>query len=264
MAAPPLMLTTDGQRELDRYFRRVNLALRGHSSVDAQEVERDVRSHIASELAGSSTPVDEARLRDVLERLGSPSQWVPLDDLSLWRKVLVGMRAAPEDWWLAFLTFALLVVGLLTAPAGLVLLLASMPMARATLALLEEHGELVGARRWLVYPPLIVSYSAFVSAVFIAPPGLIAAAADPSVRADAQRWFPQPFWASLATIIALVAGIWWTLLGLLLARFTRIVRIVFSPFADWFERRHAIRLLRVGLITAAFATLCLGALLWTV
>lgn len=87
MAAPPLILTPDAQRELDRYLRRVNLALRGHPAVDAEDVERDVSCHIDCELAGSSTPVDEARVREVLERLGSPSQWVPLDDLPLWRKV---------------------------------------------------------------------------------------------------------------------------------------------------------------------------------
>jgi hypothetical protein len=264
MAALPLMLTPDAQRELDRYLRRVNLALRGHSSVDAEDVERDVRGHIASELAASSRPVDEARLRDVLERLGSPSQWVPLDDFSLWRKVLVGVRSGSQDWWLAFLTFALLVIGLLTAPAGLMLLLASIPMARATLALLEEQGELVGARRWLVYPPLIVSYLAFAGAVFVAPPGLIAVAADPSVRGDAERWFPHPFWVSLPIATAFVAGIWWAVLGLVLTRFTGMVRMLFSPFADWFERRHGIRILRVGLVTAALGTVGFAVLLSTV
>ena len=263
MAAPPLTLTPDAQRELDRYLRRVDLALRGHSSVDAEDVERDVRGHIASELAGASTAVDVARVREVLERLGSPSQWVPLDDASLWRKVLVGVRSASQDWWLALLTFALFVIGLLTAPAGLVLLLASIPIARATLALLEEQGELVGARRWLVYPPLIVSYVAFAGAVFVAPPGLISAAADPSVRGDAERWFPQPFWVSLPIAIAFVAGLWWAVLGLLLARFTGMVRMLFSPFADWFERRHAIRVLRVGLVTAALGTVGLAVFLWT-
>jgi hypothetical protein len=264
MAALRLMLTPDAQLELDRYLRRVSLALRGHSSVDAEDVERDLRGHIASELAGSSTPVNEARVREVLERLGSPSQWVPLDDLPLWRKVLVGVRSASQDWWLAFLTFALLVMGLLTAPTGLVLLLASIPMARATLALLEEQGELVGARRWLVYPPLIVSYLAFAGAVFLAPPGLIAAAADPTVRADAVRWFPQPFWLSVPIATVFVAGVWWALLGLLLARFTGVVRMVFLPFADWFERRHGIRVLRVGLVTAALGTVGSILLVWRV
>jgi hypothetical protein len=263
MAALPLTLTPEAQREMDRYLRRVNLALRGHSSVDAEDVARDVRGHIASELAGSSTPVDELRVREVLERLGSPSQWVPLDDLTLWRKLLVGVRSASQGWWLAFLAFALFVIGLLTAPRGFVLLLGSIPVARATLTLLEEQEELPGARRWLVYPPLIVSYLAFAAAVFATPPGLVAAAADPTVRGAAALWFPHPFWVSLPIAVAFVAGIWWTVLGLLLARFTVTTRTLFSPFADWFEHRHGIRIVCAGLVTAALGTVSFAILLWT-
>lgn len=70
MAAPP-SLTKNAQGELDRYLRRVRAVLRAHPSVDADEVERDIRGHIDAELAASSAPVTEVRLRAVLDQLGS-------------------------------------------------------------------------------------------------------------------------------------------------------------------------------------------------
>ncbi|HYN10095.1 MAG TPA: hypothetical protein VES67_22105 [Vicinamibacterales bacterium] len=262
MATPPLTLMSDAQRELDRYLRRVNAALRAHPSVDAEEVERDIRGHIAAELADSPALVTEARLRDVLNRLGSPHQWVPTDELPPWRKLLVSIRSASQDWRLAFVTFALFVGGFLTGRLGVVLLLASIPMARATLALLEEEGETLGARRWLVYPPLVVTYVTLLMALFAAPPGLIVTAADPTVREDMRRWFPQPFWVSLPIVVGLVAGLWWAMLGLLAARFVRWARLLFWPFADWFERRHAIHIVRVGFAIAALAAAGLAAVVW--
>jgi hypothetical protein len=73
-------------------------------------------------------------------------------------------------------------------------------------------------------------------------PGLVAQAADPSLRPDARAWFPEPLWLSLLSVVALTAGIWWAMLGLLLARFVHAVQLFFWPFAEWFERRHGIRI----------------------
>jgi hypothetical protein len=120
----------------------------------ADEVERDIRGHIEAELAESPTPITDARLRSVLDRLGSPSQWVPADELPLWHKLIVRLKFGPEDWRLAYLTFALFLASLVLGPIGLVFFVASIPLARATLALLDQEDEPVGARRWLVYPPL--------------------------------------------------------------------------------------------------------------
>jgi hypothetical protein len=263
MAVPLLTLTQDAQSELDRYLRRVKAALRAHPSVDADEVERDIRGHIDAELAESPTPITETRLRTVLDRLGSPTQWVPADELPTWHKVLVRLRSGPEDWRLAYLTFALFVMAPVAGPIGPLFFFASIPMARATLALLEEEGEPIGARRWLVYPPLLITYVAVAVAVLVALPGLIASAGDPSVRTEARAWFPDPFWASLPLVIALTAGIWWAALGVLLARFRRVVQILFWPFADWFDRRHGIRLAYFGLILATAAGAGLAIVVWS-
>jgi HAAS domain-containing protein len=264
MVTPPLMtLTQEAQSELDRYLRRVKVALRTHPSVDADEVERDVRGHIEAELAESPKPITEDRLRRVLDRLGSPNQWVPTDELAIWRRLLISLRSGPEDWRLAYVTFALFVAGPVVGPVGPLFFFASIPMARATLALLEEEGEPVGARRWLVYPPLLVIYVAIVTAAFLALPGLVATAADPSVRTETRAWFPEPFWLSLPLVVGFVAGIWWTMLGLVLARITRAVQLLFWPFATWFERRHGVRIAVVGLGIAAVAASGLAAVIWS-
>ena len=262
MATTLLTLTQEAQRELDRYLRRVRVTLQTHRSIDADDVERDVRGHIEAELAESPAPVTEDRLRRVLDRLGSPNQWVPPDELPIWRKVLVSLRYGPEDWRLAYMTFALFVAGPLAGPIGLVFFFASIPMARATLALLEQEGEPVGARRWLVYPPLAVTYVAVVLAAFVGPPALMTAASDPSVRHEVTLWLPEPLWLRLPLVIALAAGIWWTMLGLLLSRFREGVRLMFWPFADWFDGRHGIRIARAGLIVAAAAGVALAAVAW--
>ncbi len=65
-------LTDDAQRHLDRYVKQVKAALRGHPSVDAAEVERDVLGHIDAELSGEPEPVGASSLRHVLDRLGTP------------------------------------------------------------------------------------------------------------------------------------------------------------------------------------------------
>jgi len=263
MAAPLSTLTQDARSELDRYLRRVKAALRAYPSADADEVERDIRGHIEAEIAESPAPITADRLRGVLDRLGSPSQWVPSEELPMWHTVLVRLRSGPEDWRLAYLTFALFIAGPLAGPvpAGPLLFFASVAMARASLALIDEEGEPVGSRRWLVYPPLVITYLA-VAVVLIAVPLLMVSAGDPTVSSEVRQWIPEPFWLGLTLATALTAGIWWTMLGLLLARFRQAVRLVFWPFADWFDRRHGMRVAHIGLIVTAIAGVALAVLVW--
>ena len=246
-------LTHTAQSDLNRYLSRVKNALRPHPSVDADEVERDIRGHIEAELSHAPAPVTAERLGSVLDRLGSPNQWVPSDDLPAWRRVLVQLSSGPEDWRLAYLTLALFVGGPLLGPIGPPLFFASILMARAGLALLDEKSEPVGARRWLFYPPLVFIYVALVMFLLGPAPVLGVALGDSSVGGDLVAWLPTPFWLSLSLATALVAGTWWMLLGLTLARFSRAVRWVFWPLANWFERRHGMRIAAGGLIIAALS-----------
>jgi hypothetical protein len=56
---------------------------------------------------------------------------------------------------------------------------------------------------------------------------------------------------ALAMVMVSATGVWWAMSGLLLSRSERAVRRLLWPFADWFDRRHGLRLSYFGLIIAA-------------
>ena len=254
-------LTHDAQGDLERYLGRVKSALRPHPSVDADDVEREIRGHIEAELEGAPAPVTAERLRSVLDRLGSPGDWVPTDELPAWRKVLLQLSSGREDWRLSYLALGLFVGCPLLGPVAPLAFFASILVARAGLALLDERSEPAGARRWFLYPPLVFIYVDLAVVAVILPAGiLLALAVDPNLPPEllAARGFlfgglPDPFWLSATLLIAAAAGTWWLGLGLALAGFRRAVRWVFWPFADWFDRRHGLRFALVGLAIAALS-----------
>ena len=262
-------LTQDAQGDLERYLGRVKSALRPHPSVDADDVEREIRGHIEAELEGASAPVTAERLRSVLDRLGSPGDWVPTDELPAWRKLLLQLSSGREDWRLSYLALGLFVSCPLLGPVAPLAFFTSILVARAGLALLDERGEPAGARRWFLYPPLVFIYVDLAVVVVILPPVLLLGlAADPNLPPElhaARDFFfgglPDPFWLNATLLIAAVAGTWWLGLGLALAGFRRAVRWVFWPFADWFDRRHGLRLALVGIVTAVAAGIVLGVVL---
>ena len=252
-------LSDDARIHLEQYLKQVRAALRGHASVDADEVERDLRSHVDAELSGQPEPIDATRLREVLARLGTPRTLVPSGDLPAWRRLLERLRSGPEDWRLAYLTFALFIIGPTLFMAGpfvwpleLLLIVGSALMARASLALLAEHDEPVGARRWLIYPPLIVWYLVILLALLVGPLPLLgnAVVGDASVRARIAEAFSGR-WSLVATSILVAAmGAWWAVVGLFLGLFPDALRAGFWPFADWFARRHGMGVAIVGLLLA--------------
>ena len=82
---------------LDRYLEQVRTHLQGCRPVDPAEVERDVREHIERELEEIPESVCFNDLDTVLNRLGSPAQWVPVEEVPWWRKVLMRLQHGPED-----------------------------------------------------------------------------------------------------------------------------------------------------------------------
>ena len=255
-------LTHDAQGHLQRYLRQLKAALRGHRSIDVNDVERDVLGHIDAELAGQPQPVSAATLRQVLDRLGTPDKWVPAEDMPPWRRTLSRLHAGPEDWRLAYLTFAFLVLAPVVGAVGPALAIASFPLARACVTLLAERGEPIGARGWLIYPPLIVWYVPLALVVLGWPLfPIVAGMEDPAVRRQLGVLLPPPLWATVPAIAGFALGVWWTVLGLLLARFTAAVHVTFRPFADTFERRHARRLALAGLVLLILAGSTAGALM---
>jgi hypothetical protein len=261
----------EAQSHLERYLRQIKTALRGHPSIDADEVERDVLGHIDAELSGQPEPIAASRLLPVLDRLGSPNQWVPVDDHPSWRRSLDGFSSGPGDWRLASLTFGLFVAGptlflgdLIPWPLPPVLMVLSLLMARVTLALFDERGEQVGVRRWLIYPPLLVWYGVFIVALFGGPVLLILifGSDDPAFRSWLFGWLGEPVWVRMSTLILLLLGTWWAFLGMVAGRIAGIVHAVFWPFADWFERRQAMRVALTGLLLMVISGAILMMLMW--
>lgn len=168
-----------------------------------------------------------------------------------------------------YLALGLFVGCPLLGPVAPLAFFASILVARAGLALLDEQGEPAGARRWFLYPPLVFIYVDLAVVAVILPPGiLLALAADPNLPAELHPMrdfffggLPDPLWLSATLLIAAAAGTWWLGLGLALAGFRRAVRWVFWPFADWFERRHGLRIALVGLAIAAVSGLGLSMVL---
>ena len=64
-------------------------------------------------------------------------------------------------------------------------------------------------------------------------------------------------------VIGFSLGIWWMLLGLLLGKFPRGVQVAFRPFADWFERWHAMRVALLGLCLFVLSGVILALLTWS-
>jgi hypothetical protein len=245
-------LTEAAKQCLDDYLASVRSSLRYCPSVDVADVERDVMEHIQHALAGTALAVDEPELRQVLRRLGSPSQWVPREessDRSSWlRRAVMTLRSGPEDMRLAYMAFGLLVQTFFLAaflnlwmkfgailPFFLLWIGVSFVVARASLSLV---GEFRGPERWLIYPSLLVVYLPVLAAIFLIPVamtvGVLVFLIDPGAPRSIRTW---------ATILIGLLSIstfwsfWWGILGFVAWRWPAVVRDGFAPFAKGFRRR---------------------------
>ena len=98
-------LSQNAQQSLDEYRSKVNILLKGVKSVDSDEIVQNINEHIENELTGYPEPVSSEDLNTILEKLGSPYQWVPEEDIAWWKKFALRLRTGPEDWRLAYLSF---------------------------------------------------------------------------------------------------------------------------------------------------------------
>jgi hypothetical protein len=221
--------------------------------VDAEEVEQNITEHIENELEGAAEPVSRDVLDAVLKKLGKPQQWVPMEELPWWWRIIFRLRSGPEDWRLAYISLALLVAGLLTlsyAPAGIVLILAGFIVARAVMSVTADDNELK-AQRWLIFPSLIMVYVPLLLFIMCWPLILV------------RTWWLPQYYALLAQsgaetttrIISAVTnvgaiGLWWAAFGAtLLMQKTRVrARIVFRPFLDTFNKRWVAFLMCGGVV----------------
>ncbi len=242
-------LTSEARELVNRYLHRTRLSLRG-TSVEVKEVERDIVDHIEAALAGREEPAGAADLAGVLERLGSPTQWVPEEEIPLWRRTLANLTAGPEDWRLAYLCFAMTTLGLLTLTAGgIVLLAGAIFVSRASISLAEQRDEPLGARRWLIYPPLVFVCLMLIFIPVAAPIFGIADFAADSWRQNHLVFAGLGIDGSPGRLVALVvaaAGAWWVILAGIAAMLAKPVRWALVPLADGFRPAHAVWLATIG------------------
>jgi hypothetical protein len=251
-------MTPEARQALDTYLDQLRASLRGHRSVDAAEVEADVMEHIDGELSGESGPVTESRLRAVLEGLGSPRRWIPDGELPWWRRVTARLAHGPEDWRLAYLSFGALAVGLLLPFLLIVLLPLSFVAARAAVAAAEETGAELGARRWLVYPPLLLVYALVAICLLLWPaPTVLGVGGDLAGLTPPDRWAELGPWRTTGLRAALALGVWWIVTGAVAASRPGWVRSLFAPFSNSFRSRSGLWWALVGVIVASFAALAL-------
>jgi len=171
-AAPMIALTPDAQFRLGLYLHEVRAAVARVPEVNPDEIEADIREHIETEFRDAVRPVTLAELEAVLVRLGPPAQWVPSAPGSAppagpgwspraWLRQAVHSAAGvlwrgPEDWRLPYLAFGVFALGVVAFPLFPLCLVLSYLLARAARAVAAEKGVSLGARRWLLYPPLVL------------------------------------------------------------------------------------------------------------
>ncbi len=244
-----IQLTQEAQRKLDRYLRQVRSALQGVTSIDPGEVEQEVNEHIKRELEGHPEPVSLSVLETVLQKLGKPNQWVREEELPLWRRIVLHLRWGPEDWRLTYVSFGLFFLWLLTGLFGLsvLFLFASFLLARAVLSASQERESDIGAQRWLIFPPLVVLYLFVFLLLFFFPLKVGGYVSDNFLWPTLRPHVPLSETAVILYSISLITTVYWLVISLICWKWRKLVQVVFLPFADWFSRVWARRLLYFSL-----------------
>jgi hypothetical protein len=249
-----MRLTENAQQRLDAYLAAMRSSLRG-TSVDSNDIERDIREHIESALAELEV-ADIADLDPVLERLGAPEAWISECELPAWRRILRRVQHGPEEWRLPYLAFAATLLGIMLLPVGVgvVFILGAFILARAAV---EEIGAVrLGSRRWLVYSPIALVMAFFAILAIVGPvPGILAYMFNtPGIPAhriigDSPR--------VQAGAVAAAFGAWWIVLSIVLAIAYRPVRFVFSPLMMRWRRAHAAIIAACGVVVSAIGAAAL-------
>lgn len=250
-----MTFTEDAQRHLDSYLAAMRSSMRG-TSIDSNDIERDIREHIESALAELEV-ADTEDLDAVLARLGAPEAWISDCELPAWRRILRRVQHGPEEWRLPYLAFGTTLLGMMLLPVGIgiVFIFGAFILARAAV---EEIGaERLGSRRWLIYSPIALVMAFFGLLALVGPvPGLVAwMFEDMGIAHRIIGESPRV----QAGVIAAAFGAWWIVLSILLAIAYRPVRFVFSPLTMRWRRAHAAIIAACGVVVSAIGAAALFA-----
>lgn len=254
--------TPEAKRRFDEYLQRMRFSLRGRPAVEPEEVEQNVVEHVEAALAGVPSPVGQERLGEVLAQLGPPERWLPEDERPAWRRMVDRFMAGPEDWRLAYLSLALTFLMLLFLPVGgIVLVIPAYLLSRAYVELLSDRGEPLGARKWLVLPPIALLMVLLCGTALLGPAGAIAAVlSEIGIRELGWEWNSRAERARIVSgMVALSAGVWWIALSGVFAMLLRPFRALFQPLTANLRRGHAVVLTVAGAIIAALGAVLLYA-----
>ncbi|HET7707412.1 MAG TPA: hypothetical protein VFM36_15100 [Thermoanaerobaculia bacterium] len=238
-------LTDTARERFDSYLMRLRSALRGARSVEPDDVEQSVREHIEFALAGTPAPVGAEHLGVVLDRLGPPERWIPEEERPIWKQMFDRLRSGPEDWRLAYLAFGMFALTFLLMPmGGILLLIPAFLMSRAYIAFVTEKGEPIGARRWLVYPAIVLLMLFVVGTIVIAPGAGITA-----FLIEEQHLYRNDVRMQVGAGLASIGG-WLIVAAGLLALMLRPLQAFFRPVLDTVRRKHFILIAGIGVIAA--------------
>jgi VIT1/CCC1 family predicted Fe2+/Mn2+ transporter len=248
-------LTPDAKVRFEMYLHRIRTALRGTRAIEATEVEQSVREHVELALSAAPAPVGSEALAGVLEQLGPPELWLLDEDRPAWRRFVDRLITGPEDWRLAYVSFGLTLLMVLTFPAGGVLLLVpAFIVSRAWVALMNDRGAPLDARRWLVLPPIVLAMLLFIGGAMgsvIGLAGVTAAENDLRVYGIPRPGDSAEEIVAFAGYLATVAGVWWIVLSALLAFLFEPIRSLFAPVLEGAKRRHLLVLAALGAVCLA-------------
>lgn len=263
--------TPEAQLRFDEYLAHARAALAGCSKVSADDIEQDIRAHVAAEFPPSGGWVQLDQLEAVLARLGRPDQWVCGEERAVWRRGLAWVRSrpaamrrrvvnaadrlreGPDDWRLAYLAFGLLLVGVIVFPLIVVLLPASYLLGRAAVARARERGTTLGPQRWLVYPSLLIVSVPLLIGFLTWPAGFAAEGAHDlwqTYRADIQEVLALPRglceFLLYAYLISGALSLWHLIIGVLFWSVPRLPSFLFCPLVAPDSRRLGGRLALIG------------------
>lgn len=258
-------LTPSARQQFDEYFRRLRRSLRGASPAEADDVEQSVREHIDVALAGAPGPVGAEQLAEVLDRLGAPDRWVPVDERSMVQRVMERLRSGPEEWRLAYLAFGLFLLALVLLPVGIgfFLLIASYLASRAYVDFMTGRDEPAAGRQWLIYPPIGLFLLLTTGFFIIGPAGPLAVwGVDEDgflhmLEASGVR-APYHSLQFFAGAVAATFGTWWIIASFIGMIGLPVARFVFRPLLERVRRTHFLGLTMVGTLVLAAGV----ALLW--
>ena len=254
--------TPEAKRKFDDYLHRMRASLHGRRAVEPAEVEQNVVEHVEAALAGVPYPVGQERLSEVLTQLGPPERWLPEDERPAWRRMADRFMTGPEDWRLAYVSLAITFLMIVFLPVGgILLVLPGYLVSRAYVELLSDRGEPLGARKWLVLPPIVLLMVLIGGAALLAPIGAIGAILSEiglrelgwewDSRADRMRIF--------AGVMGIAAGAWWIVLSGVFAMLLRPFRAMFQPLTAHLRRGHAWALTIAGALIATIGAVLLYA-----